>query len=75
MIASSVAAALGITLNLAKFKLIIASILGLASKVLLGPASASIPVLLYYDHKVRYENFSIEQSLIKEKKKSNACCE
>lgn len=37
------------------------SLLGLASTVFLGPAAAAAAVLLYYDQKIRYENFSLDE--------------
>jgi MFS family permease len=51
------AAATGIT----TFGILTQTLLGLASTVLLGPAAAATAVLLYYDHKIRYENFSLDE--------------
>jgi len=65
------ASIMGIALTPGTANFIISSTFGVATKVLLGPAISAVPVLLYFDHKIRYENFSIDKLHEKESGPAN----
>jgi hypothetical protein len=64
---ASAAALVGLPMNLPVIQSLLIMVSPLIAKILLSPAFAAIPALLYYDHKVRYENFSLEELRVRAK--------
>ena len=56
------------TLNMSQSNIIIDSLFKLVvTAVLFGTATAAVPVFLYYDHRIRYEQLTIDKLTGKEK--------